>query len=161
MTETQSDISFRTTSHIPAGLAQGARPWSGDHTAGTTTHPPRPNGVLGQGNNRRPRSPMSQEQRRKLSAAQLAYVAADPRWAEHRRKLADAQIARRMTLTAEELEMVLAMRTKGRTFSYIQEEIGVCHDVIRRELAERGHSTAPIRAERRAKRGAGHWRSFD
>lgn len=138
MTETQTDISSRTT-----------------------PRPPRPNGVPRQGISRRIRSPMSQEQRRKLSAAQLAYVAADPRWAEHRQKLADAQIARRMTLTAEELEMVLAMRSKGRTFSYIQEEIGVCHDVIRRELAERGHSTAPIRAERRAKRGVGHWRSFD
>jgi len=41
---------------------------------------------------------MSQEQRRKLSAAQKAYVTADPRWAEHRHKLADAQTARRMTL---------------------------------------------------------------
>lgn len=66
-----------------------------------------------------------------------------------------------MTLTPEELEAVLAMRAKGRTFSYIQEEIGVCHDVIRRELAERGYSTAPIKPERRAKRATGFWRSFD
>ena len=107
----------------------------------------------------RPRT--SDEQRRKLSAAQKAYVAFDPRWAEHRKKLADAQIARRMTLAPNELEAVLTMRAKGRTFSYIQEEIGVCHDVIRRELAERGYSTAPVKAERRAKRGAGFWRSFD
>ena len=35
---------------------------------------------------------MSDEQRQKLSAAQKAYVASDPRWAEHRQKLADAQI---------------------------------------------------------------------
>ena len=104
---------------------------------------------------------MSVEQRQKLSVAQKAYVATDPRWAEHRQKLADAQTARRMTLTPEEFDKVLAMRAKGRTFSYIQEEIGVCHDVIRRELAERGHSTAPIRAERRATRGTGFWRSFD
>jgi hypothetical protein len=75
-------------------------------------------------------------------------VATDPRWAEHRRKLADAQTARRMTLSPDEFEAVLEMRAKGRTFSYIQEEIGVCHDVIRRELAERGYSTAPVRAER-------------
>jgi hypothetical protein len=34
---------------------------------------------------------ISEEQRAKLSAAQLAYIANDPRWAEHRRKLADAQ----------------------------------------------------------------------
>ena len=104
---------------------------------------------------------MSEEQRRKLSAAQRAYVASDPRWAEHRQKLADAQIARRMTLSPDEIEAVLGMRSKGRTFAYIQEEIGVCHDVIRRELAERGYSTAPVRSERRAKRGNGFWRSFD
>ena len=104
---------------------------------------------------------MSEAQRRKLSDAQRAYVASDPRWAEHRQKLADAQIARRMTLSPEELKAVLAMRAKGRTFSYIQEEIGVCHDVIRRELAERGHSTAPVRPERRARRSSGFWRSFD
>jgi hypothetical protein len=53
------------------------------------------------------------------------------------------------------------MRSRGRTFSYIQEEIGVCYDVIRRELAERGYSTAPIKPDRRARRGAGFWRSFD
>ena len=104
---------------------------------------------------------MSDEQRQKLSAAQKAYVASDPRWAEHRQKLADAQIARRMTLLPDEMEAVLAMRAKGRSFSYIQEEIGVCHDVIRRELTERGASTAPVRPEKRAKRGTGFWRSFD
>jgi hypothetical protein len=104
---------------------------------------------------------MSEDQRRKLSEAQRAYVAADPRWAEHRQKLADAQTARRMTLSAAEFEAVVRMRAKGRTFAYIQEEIGVCHDVIRRELAERGHSTAPVRPDRRAKRGTGFWRSFD
>jgi hypothetical protein len=104
---------------------------------------------------------MSEEQRRKLSAAQRAYVASDPRWAEHRQKLADAQIARRMTLTPDEIEAVVQMRSRGRTFSYIQEEIGVCHDVIRRELAERGYSTAPVRSERRARCGTGFWRSFD
>src|SRR6185436_861809 len=105
--------------------------------------------------------PVSQEQRQKLSAAQKAYVATDPRWAAHCQKLADAQKARRMNLTPEELDMVVKMRARGRTFSYIEAEIGVCHDVIRRALAERGHSTARIRKERRAKRGTGHWRSFD
>jgi hypothetical protein len=104
---------------------------------------------------------VSQEQRQKLSVAQKAYVATDPRWAAHRQKLADAQVARRMSLTPDELEMVLKMRAKGRTFSYIEAEIGVCHDVIRRALAQRGYSTAPIRKERRAKRGTGYWRSFD
>jgi hypothetical protein len=104
---------------------------------------------------------MSEQQRRKLSDAQRAYVASDPRWVEHRQKLAAAQIARRMTLLPDEFEAVLEMRSKGRTFSYIQEEIGVCHDVIRRELAERGYSTKPVRPERRVKRGTGYWRSFD
>jgi hypothetical protein len=104
---------------------------------------------------------MSENQRQKLSDAQKAYVATDPRWAEHRQKLADAQIARRMTLSHEEFEMVVQMRSKGRSFSYIQEEIGVCHDVIRRELTERGYSTAPVRPDRRAKCGTGFWRSFD
>ncbi len=122
------------------------------------SHPP---GTTKGGATRRRRPPMSEEQRRKLSLAQNAYVASDPRWAEHRRKLADAQIARRMTLTQEELELVLAMRAKGRTFSYIQEEIGVCHDVIRRELVERGYPTARAQPERRARRGKGFWRSFD
>ena len=107
------------------------------------------------------RSSMSEQQRQKLSEAQKAYVATDPRWAMHRQKLADAQTARRMTLSPEEFEMVLAMRSKGRTFSYIQEEIGVCHDVIRRALAEGGHSTAPIRKEKRAKRGRGFWSARD
>ena len=143
MSETRADIYTHITNRIPAGLEPGARPWGVERTS-------------------RLRPRMSEQQRRKLSAAQKAYVASDPRWAEHRRKLADAQIARRMTLTAEELDMVLQMRAKGRTFSYIQEEIGVCHDVIRRELAERGYSAAVVRqAKRQAKRGTGFWRSFD
>jgi hypothetical protein len=105
---------------------------------------------------------MSEEQRRKLSEAQRAYVASDPRWAEHREKLANAQIARRMTLTPDEVEAVLRMRAKGRTFSYIEEEMGVCHEVIRRELLARGVSTAPVKPERRVRRsGGGFWRSFD
>jgi hypothetical protein len=126
-----------------------------------TNRPPRQHRIHHRGSNPSRRPPRSETQRQKLSEAQKAYVTADPRWAVHRQKLADAQIARRMTLSPEELEMVLAMRSKGRTFSYIQEEIGVCHDVIRRELAERGYSTAPITRERRVKRGTGYWRSFD
>jgi hypothetical protein len=130
-------------------------------TAGTSTRRLRPNRSHHRGSNPSRRSPVSQEQRQKLSAAQKAYVATDPRWAAHCQKLADAQNARRMTLTPEEFDMVVKMRARGRTFTYIEEEIGVCHDVIRRALAERGYSTARIRKERRAKRGTGHWRSFD
>ena len=84
---------------------------------------------------------MSAEQRAKLSIAQRAYVANDPRWEEHRRKLAAAQEARRMTLMENELAVVVDLRSKGRTFSYIAEEIGVCHDVIRREFTAHGYST--------------------
>jgi hypothetical protein len=138
MSETTSDTDIRSIQHAA---------------------PPKRSHHLGSNPRRRP--PISEAQRQKLSAAQKAYVAADPRWAAHRRKLADAQIARRMNLTPEEFDMVVKMRAKGRTFSYIEAEIGVCHDVIRRALAERGYSTAPIRKERRAKRGRGYWRSFD
>jgi hypothetical protein len=133
----------------------------GTHSPQREPHPHSPNRSHHRGNNPSRRPPVSQEQRQKLSVAQKAYVATDPRWAAHRQKLAETQVARRMSLTPDELELVLKMRAKGRTFSYIEAEIGVCHNVIRRALAERGYSTAPIRKERRAKRGTGYWRSFD
>ena len=107
------------------------------------------------------RPPMSAEQRAKLSIAQRAYVANDPRWEEHRRKLAAAQEARRMTLMENELAVVVDLRSKGRTFSYIAEEIGVCHDVIRRELKALGITTERVKSDRRARRGSGFWRCFD
>ena len=109
----------------------------------------------------RKRPPMSAEQRAKLSAAQRAYVANDPRWAEHRRKLAAAQEARRMTLWENEISAIVEMRRKGRTFSYISEENGVCRDVISRELATLGIVTARVKSDRRARRGHGFWRCFD
>jgi hypothetical protein len=104
---------------------------------------------------------MSAEQRAKLSAAQRAYVANDPRWPEHRRKLAVAQEARRMTLMDNEIAAIIQMRKKGRTFSYIAEEIGVCCEVIERELKALGITTARIKSDRRTRRGAGFWRCFD
>jgi len=109
----------------------------------------------------RKRCPMSAEQRAKLSLAQRAYVTHDPRWPEHRRKLAAAQEARRMTLFDNEVAAIVALRRKGRTFSYIAEEIGVCRDVIGRELRARGIDTSHIKADRRARRGRGFWRCFD
>jgi flagellar biosynthesis regulator FlaF len=51
---------------------------------------------------------------------------------------------RRMTLFANEIEAVVAMRKQGRTFSYIAEEIGICEQVLRRELRANGISTAPL-----------------
>ncbi len=107
------------------------------------------------------RPPITAEQRAKLSVAQRAYIANDPRWPEHRRRLAAAQEARRMTLFDNEIAAIVAMRKRGRTFSYIAEEIGVCRDVIGRELRARGISTAPVKADRRARRGCGFWRCFD
>ena len=109
----------------------------------------------------RKRPPMSAEQRTKLSLAQRAYVTHDPRWPEHRRKLAAAQEARRMTLFDNEVAAIVALRRKGRTFSYIAEEIGVCREVIGRELRAQGIATGHIKADRRARRGRGFWRCFD
>ena len=109
----------------------------------------------------RARRPMSQEQRAKLSIAQNAYVANDPRWTEHRRKLAAAQEARRMTLLENEVAAIIEMRKKGRTFSYIAEEIGVCREVIGRELRALGIPTSTVRADHRVRRGHGFWRCFD
>jgi hypothetical protein len=67
--------------------------------------------------------PISDAQKAKLSKAQLAYIATDERWADHRRKLAAAQEAKRITLTEEELTIASSLRKKGHIFSYIQEEI--------------------------------------
>lgn len=161
MSETTPNIDTRSTDRIARNQQQESRPHSAEHTVGTSAYALRSKRSHHRGSNPSRRPPASQEQRQKLSAAQRAYVASDPRWAAHRQKLADAQIARRMTLTPEEFDMVVKMRARGRTFSYIEAEIGVCHDVIRRELAERGYSTARIRKDRRAKRGTGYWRSFD
>ena len=98
---------------------------------------------------------MSTEQRAKLSATQKAYVAKDPRWPAHRQKLADANVANRMTLFSNEIAAAVTMRTRGRTFSYIAEEIGIDRDVLRRELRANGIPTEPLKAHRRARRGKG------
>ena len=68
---------------------------------------------------------------------------------------------RRMTLMENEVAAIVAMRKKGRSFEYIAEEIGVCRGVIKRELTALGISTAPVKADRRARRGRGFWRCFD
>jgi hypothetical protein len=55
--------------------------------------------------NPRIKPPMSAEQRAKLSAAQKAYIEKDPRWIEHRCKLAEAQKKpdQRLKLSAAQL----------------------------------------------------------
>ena len=47
-----------------------------------------------------------------------------------------------MTLFDNEVAAIVALRRKGRTFSYIAEEIGVCRDVIGRELGRGGSTPA-------------------
>src|SRR6187397_2856034 len=107
--------------------------------------------------------PMSAEQRAKLSATQKAYVTNDPRWPAHRQKLADRMrgITPRITLFQNEIAAVAAMLKRGRTFSYIAEEIGIDRNALRRELRANGIPTGPLKADRRARRGKGPWRSFD
>ena len=104
---------------------------------------------------------MSAEQRAKLSLAQRAYVAQDPRWPEHRRKLAAAQEARRMTLFDNEAAAIVALRRKGADLFLYRRGDGVCREVIGRELRARGIATDHIKADRRARRGRGFWRCFD
>ena len=178
--------------------------------------------------NPRLRTAMSDDQRAKLAEAQRAYMANDPRWQEHRRKLAAANEAhrrtlspeevqtivglrqqgysykriadqvgigkdairremkaldistarvpattkprarkpagpspRRMTLFENEVKLFIELRRKGRTISYISQEIGVCETVLVRELRARNISTAAIKPDRRSRRGTGHWRSFE
>ena len=161
MSETTPDIDLRSTYHIARNPQQEPHPHSAEHTAGTSTRPPRPKRSHHRGSKPSRRPPMSQAQRQKLSAAQKAYVATDPRWPEHRRKLPAAQEAKRMTLMENEVTAIVQMRKEGRNFSYVAEEIGVCRGVIKRELTALGISTAPVKADRRARRGRGFWRSFD
>ena len=143
MSETTPDTDTRSTYRIARNPQQEPHPHSAGHTAGTSTRPPRPHRSHHRGSNSGCRPPVSEEQRQKLSAAQKAYVANDPRWAEHRRKLAAAQEAKRMTLMDNEVAAIVQMREKGRNFSYIAGKIGVCRDVIGRELNALGISTLP------------------
>jgi hypothetical protein len=149
MSETTPNTDTRSTYHIARNPQQEPHPHSVEHTAGTSTRPPRPNRSHHRGSNPSRRPPVSQEQRQKLSAAQKAYVANDPRWPEHRRKLATAQEAKRMTLMENEVAAIIEMREKGRNFSYIAEKIGVCREVIGRELNALGISTPPVKADQR------------
>ena len=104
---------------------------------------------------------MSQEQREKLRATQLAYVANDPRWQEHREKLVSSNLRRFFTLTQEEVSQVVAMRKKGRNFGYVAEELCVCKDVLRRELKRMGVDYSIKPSPKRVQKGNGPWRSFE
>ncbi len=66
-----------------------------------------------------------------------------------------------MTLLEHEVTAILEMRKKGRNFEYIAEEIGVCRDVIRRDLAALSITAERVKSDRRARQGKGFWRSFD
>jgi len=149
MSETTPETDTRSTNLIARNSQQEPHSHSAGYAAGTSARPLRPKRSHHRGSNPSRRPPVSKEQRQKLSAAQRAYVANDPRWAEHRRKLAAAQEAKRVTLMENEVAAIIEMRAKGRNFSYIADEIGVCRDVIGRELNALGISTAPIRPDRR------------
>jgi hypothetical protein len=47
-------------------------------------------------------------------------------------------VGKRMMLLPSEITAILAMRKKGRTFSYIAEEIGIPDRVLRREFRSAG-----------------------
>jgi hypothetical protein len=79
MTETKSDIRADITNRIVTNSQQDTHPWSMEPAAGTTSRALPPNRNHHQVSNPRRRPPMSQEQRQKLSLAQKAYVASDPR----------------------------------------------------------------------------------
>ena len=93
---------------------------------------------------------LPEAQRLKLSIANKAYMANDPRWPAHRQKLTAAQIARRFTLSDEEIRQVIAMRERGLNLAYIQDKLCVCYKVIIRELKARGLSPKRWHANRLA-----------
>ncbi len=59
--------------------------------------------------------------------------------AAHRQKLADAQLRRKFTLADEEVNQVVQLQRKERTFDYIAEELTVCKEVLSRELRQLAH----------------------
>lgn len=100
--------------------------------------------------------------RERLSKAQLAYMATDPRWPDHRARCQEAALeVTRITLLPQEIDAVMKMRSKGRNFEYIAEELCVSDKIIRRELKALGISTSRVPPRPKAKCGKGHWRSFD
>ena len=80
--------------------------------------------------------------RPKMSGDQRAYVAHDQRWPEHRRKLASAQEAKRMTLFDNEVAAIVALRRKGRTFPTSPRRPASAADMIAR-AADTGMDTRP------------------
>jgi hypothetical protein len=89
------------------------------------------------------------------------YIDTDPRWPDHRTRMMDAALeATRLTLLPEEIERIVELRRKGRTFEYLSEEFCVSEKVIRRELKRAGFDTGRIK-RRLARRNAGFWRCFD
>jgi hypothetical protein len=68
--------------------------------------------------------------------------------------------SQRMTLSDDEIELVVAMRAQGRFVSYVEAEMGVSWYVISRELKARGISTARATAMQDPKRTPGFWGLF-
>lgn len=57
-----------------------------------------------------------------------------------------------MTLLEDELAAIVAMRKEGRTYAYISKKIGVCREVMARELAALGIRTELANLARNARR---------
>lgn len=69
-------------------------------------------------------------------------------------------LSKRLTLFDNEIEIILRHRRKGRSWSYIGEEVGVHRDIITRELRVLGIPTPRLKPVRVTK-GRGKWQSFD
>lgn len=86
------------------------------------------------------------------------YTANDPRFPEHCRTASERQ---RWKLFQEEITAAEQLLKRGRNFEYVSETLCISAEVLRRELKACGIDTRPAPPEKRAKRGAGFWRSFD
>ena len=160
MSETGTDNYICVINPIITAPQQDALPWRVEHTAGDT-HPLRHNRSHHLGSNPRRRPPMSRDTAPEtvrgaegLCRHRSPLDGASPEAGGCPDRPAHDPYARRIRHGGDDAR-------QGPNLLLHPGEIGVCHDVIRRELAERGYSTTRIRKERRAKRGIGFWRSFD
>lgn len=67
----------------------------------------------------------------------------------------------KLTLLSEEIDKAVELRRKGRNFEYVAETLCVSEKILRRELRALDIPTGRLPPRAKAKRGKGHWRSFD
>lgn len=78
----------------------------------------------------------------------------DPRWPSHRGRMgANAIDVTKFTVFPDEIEKVVGLRKKGRTFDYLAEELCLSAKVLRRELRATG--STPGRSGQSAARSVG------